>query len=84
MYKNYFPYFKLILSKFIKNSLRVLRNKDDFTIPICRTRIYKTGTIVNGIKCWNKVPQILKTATSLRIFKKQIKQLIEADSNTLY
>ena len=75
--KNIFPFWTSILSYFLKNSQRGLRKNTQFSIPLCRTKVFKNSTIITGIIYWNMVPDNVKLIAHFAGFKKQISILLE-------
>ena len=68
-------YLKSLLTK--RNAKRSgLRshNDTDYDIPICKNKTFADRSFsVQGPKLWNELPKSLKTATSVDVFKKELK-----------
>ena len=51
-----------------------LHNDTDYNIPFCKRKTFAERSFrVQGPKLWNELPVSLKTATSIELFKKELK-----------
>ena len=56
-------------------STYTLRNQQNITVPLCRTKISRKSCIPSSISAWNSLDIELRNSPSLAIFKYQLKKL---------
>lgn len=52
------------------------RRPHDLKMPLCRTVKAQRSVTVRGVRCWNSLPQELKTSISINTFKNKIKSSV--------
>ena len=55
---------------------RNLRHYNEIIPPRCRLQSYKTSFFINCISTWNALPDKIKKAENIRIFKKEMEKSI--------
>jgi hypothetical protein len=69
-------YIKDMVKTVSSRTNRVLRNADDFHVPMRNTTLAECSIFHNGLKMFNNLPRILKNEINLEKFKGNLKSFV--------